>query len=72
MIVTARKPRPRKAHRAVAGATAAPPRIVGASEPKPRQAIGQDLSPEEVHRRGNAADDLFRELVRRVTANGDG
>ncbi len=72
VIVTARKPRPRKVPRAIADATSTPPRIVGTSEPKPRQTTGEELSPEEVKRRGNAADELFRELVRRVTGNGDG
>jgi hypothetical protein len=38
------------------------PRIAGAATP-----AGSDFSAEEHQRRGDAADELFRELVRRAT-----
>jgi hypothetical protein len=67
-IVTARKSRPRKApnpSKAEATPTPAPTRIVKARRPgAPRV---PDLSPEELQQRRKAADELWRELVRRAT-----
>jgi hypothetical protein len=59
VIVTARKPRPRKAPMAVAEASAS-------------HWPGGHLSPEEVRQHGDADDDLIRELVRRATGTADG
>ncbi len=67
IIVTARKPRPRKVPKAKAEAKPAPTRIVSARKPNDRKPP-PDLSPEEVKRRGDAAVELFRELVRRAKA----
>jgi hypothetical protein len=64
IIVTARKPRPRKLT-AAAKATGLTTRIVGKTEQP-----GDWPSPEEHQRRGDAADELFRELVRRATGKG--
>ena len=67
-IVTARKSRPRKAPKpAESGATPASPRIVTARKPGSRHADAPDLSPEELRQRRKAADELWRELVRRAT-----
>jgi hypothetical protein len=61
-IVTARKPRLRRLPKATAEATPASTRIVG----KPRP-VGTEISTEEHTRRGDAAEELFRELVHRAS-----
>jgi hypothetical protein len=66
VVVTARKSQLRKApKRAEAEATPTSPRIVKARRPGARHA--EDLSPEELQQRRKAADELWRELVRRAT-----
>jgi hypothetical protein len=45
-----------------------PAEIVTARRPKARRVDVPDLTPEEYQRRGDAADALWRELVRRATA----
>jgi hypothetical protein len=67
VIVTARKPRQRKQPKVKTQSDAVPRRIVSARKPKVRQTAAENLSPEEVRRRGDAAVELFRELVRRAT-----
>ena len=67
VISTARKPCPRKAPKAKAEATPTPPRIVTARRPGAWRKLTPDLSPEEVIRRGDAAYELWCELVRRAT-----
>jgi hypothetical protein len=62
VIVTARKPR-RKPPRATAEAMPAVPRIFRKAQSTDEAAI----TAEELQRRGDAADELFRELVRRAT-----
>ena len=64
-IVTARKPRHKAPKPAKAEATPTPPRIVKARKPGARHV--PDLSPEELQQRRAAADELWRELVRRAT-----
>jgi hypothetical protein len=61
VIVTARKPRPRRLLKTTAGATPAFP----ASSVKPR--AGMEITTEEHTRPGDAANALFRELARRAT-----
>jgi hypothetical protein len=48
---------------------AEPATIVTAKNPHRRGRLGDvpDMTPEEHHRRGDAADALFRELVRQAT-----
>lgn len=67
VIATARKPRPRKAPQAKAEAATTPSRIVSARKPGSWRTDVPDLSPEEVIRRGDAAYELWCELVRRTT-----
>jgi hypothetical protein len=63
-IVTARKPATRKAPKP-AKAEATPTRIVKARRPGAPHV--PDLSPEELRQRRKAADEVWRELVRRAT-----
>ncbi|HEY1840712.1 MAG TPA: hypothetical protein VGG53_10895 [Mycobacterium sp.] len=44
-----------------------PSRIVTANRPHANRTVVPDLTPEEHQRRGDAADEMFRELVRRVS-----
>jgi hypothetical protein len=67
-VVTARKPRPRTMSKAEAEATQPAPRIVSARKPGSQRRVVPNLSPEEVKRRGDAAEAVWRELVRRATA----
>ena len=67
-IVTARNARPRKAPKPTKAEVAPKPaRIVRARKPGAWRKLAPDLSPEEVIRRGDAAYELWRELVRRTT-----
>ncbi len=52
--------------------TAERPRIVTARKPRGRFGDVPDMTPEEHQRRGDAAVELFREIVRRATASRDG
>jgi hypothetical protein len=65
VILTARKPRPRRTVTATAAAVPLPSRIVDASRPQVPSKAAAEL--EEHQRRGETADELFRELVRRAT-----
>ena len=65
IVVTARKPRPRRTSRAATEAAPPTSRIVGVGT---RQGPAMTAAEcEELQRRGDAADELFRELVRRAT-----
>ena len=66
-VVTAHKPRPRKAPKAKAEATLTSTRIVTVRKQGSWRAAVPDLSPAEVKWRANAAEELWRELVRRAT-----
>ena len=69
VIVTARKPRRLTRPKVKGEAPAMPQRIVTSRKPGSWRARSAepDLSPEELQRRGDAADELWRELVRRVS-----
>lgn len=62
VIVTARRPRRKTQPKAKFDPSPTPSRII-----KARTQAGPDLSPEEVQRRVDASDELWRELVRRAT-----
>jgi len=65
IIVIARKPRPHRPSRAVAEPLPLPSRIVGAG--RPQEPFVAAAEREQHQRSGDAADALFRELVRRPT-----
>lgn len=68
VIVTARKPRRAPRSKPKTEIPSMPRRIVTAHKRGVWRVGVSDLSPEDAQRRGDAADELFRELVRRVIA----
>ena len=71
VIVTALKPRRLTGPKVKGEAPAMPQRIVTARKRGAWRLDGLgDPSPEELTRRADAADELFREMVRRVTGKG--
>jgi hypothetical protein len=76
VVAKAGKPKPRKASAASQGPAIVTSRlpadqktIVTPRKPSGRSGNSTHLTPEEHQRRGNAADALFRELVRRAAGN---